>query len=62
MIGGNIPEETRVVSVQIYDYVEVLNYQQAHLLGGSMVAFSLIVLILLNRFGRTTAISAKLGA
>lgn len=62
MIGGNIPEETRVVSVQIYDYVEVLNYQQAHLLGGSMVAFSLIVLILLNRFGRNTTISAKLGA
>lgn len=62
MIGGNIPEETRVVSVQIYDYVEVLNYQQAHLLGGSMVAFSFIVLLFLYRFGRNTSLNGKLGA
>lgn len=46
MIGGNIPGETRVVSVQIYDYVEALNYQQAHWLAGSLVVFSFLVLLI----------------
>ncbi len=46
MIGGNIPGETRVVSVQIYDYVEALNYQQAHWLAGSLVLFSFLVLLI----------------
>lgn len=45
MIGGNIPQETRVVSVQIYDYVEAMEYGQAHLLAGLMVAFSFLVLL-----------------
>jgi len=47
MIGGNIPGETRVVSVQIYDHVEALDYTQAHSLSGLMVLFSLLVLIAL---------------
>lgn len=47
MIGGNIAERTRVVSVQIYDHVEALEYAQAHWLAGGMVAFSFIVLLLL---------------
>ncbi|AVR90036.1 molybdate ABC transporter permease subunit [Thauera aromatica] len=47
MIGGNIPERTRVVSVQIYDHVEALEYAQAHWLAGGMVAFAFIVLLLL---------------
>jgi len=47
MIGGNIPEETRVVSVQIYDHVEALEYTQAHALSASMILFSFIVLLLL---------------
>lgn len=34
MIGGNIPGETRVLSVAIYDYVESLQWAQAHLLAG----------------------------
>ncbi len=46
MIGGNIPGQTRVVSVQIYDHVESLNYAQAHWLAGSLVLFSFIVLLL----------------
>ena len=37
MIGGNIPGETRVVSVQIYDHVEALEYPQAHWLAGCML-------------------------
>jgi molybdate transport system permease protein len=45
MIGGNIPDKTRVVSVQIYDHVEALEYAQAHWLAGGMLAFSFIVLL-----------------
>lgn len=52
MIGGNIPDKTRVVSTQIYGHVEALEYTQAHWLAGSMVLFSFVVLLglsLLNR-------------
>lgn len=44
MIGGNIPNETRVISVQIYDHVEALEYGQAHTLSLLMVAFAFVVL------------------
>ena len=48
MLGGNIPGVTRVVSVQIYDHVEAMEYTQAHWLAGGMVVFSFIVLMLLH--------------
>ena len=47
MIGGNIPGVTRVLSVQIFDHVEALEYAQAHWLAAGMVAFSFLVLFLL---------------
>jgi molybdate transport system permease protein len=47
MIGGNIPNRTRVVSVQIFDHVEALEYAQAHWLAGAMVVFSFFVLLAL---------------
>ena len=47
MIGGNIPGQTRVLSVQIYDHVEALEYAQAHELAAGMVLFSFVVLLLL---------------
>ena len=47
MIGGNIPEKTRVVSVHIYDHVEALEYAQAHWLAGAMLVFSFLVLLAL---------------
>ena len=47
MIGGNIPGETRVVSVQIYDHVEALDYAHAHWLSGGMIVFSFLILLLL---------------
>jgi len=50
MIGGNIPGETRVVSVQIYDRVEALEYAQAHWLAGTMLLFSFVVLLGLYMF------------
>ncbi|WP_461481626.1 molybdate ABC transporter permease subunit [Porticoccus sp.] len=47
MIGGNIPGATRVISVQIYDHVEAMDYAQAHWLAATMVLFSFAVLALL---------------
>jgi molybdate transport system permease protein len=47
MIGGNIPGVTRVVSVQIYDHVEALEYGQAHWLAGTLLLFSFLVLLAL---------------
>ena len=47
MIGGNIPDKTRVVSVQIYDHVEALEYGQAHGLAAIMVLFCFAVLLAL---------------
>ncbi|WP_320819711.1 molybdate ABC transporter permease subunit [Thalassolituus sp.] len=52
MIGGNIPAETQVLSVQIYDHVESLQYGQAHWLSALMLAFSFIVLMIMMLFNR----------
>ncbi len=47
MMGGNIPGKTRVMSVQIYDHVEALEYSQAHWLAGGLLVFSFAVLLAL---------------
>ena len=47
MIGGNLPGVTRVASVQIYDYVEAMEYGQAHRLSAVMLIFSFLVLLAL---------------
>lgn len=52
MIGGNIPGKTRVLSMQIYDHVEALDYARAHWLAGAMLVFSFVVLLVMNRAGR----------
>jgi molybdate transport system permease protein len=54
MIGGNIPERTRVVSIQLYDHVEALEYAQAHWLAASMLVFSFLILLVLNVFNPRT--------
>jgi len=46
MIGGNIPGETRVLSIALYDHVESLQYGQAHLLAGGLMIFSFLLLLL----------------
>ncbi len=62
MIGGNIPDETRVVSVAIYDHVESLEYAKAHGLSLVMVAFSFAVLLALYWFQhKQKAVALKLG-
>ena len=48
MIGGNIPGVTRVVSVQLYDHVEALEYGRAHWLAALMVGFSFLILLAMN--------------
>ena len=48
MLGGNIPGQTRLVSVQIYDHVEAMQYGQAHGLAALMVVFSFVILLALN--------------
>jgi molybdate transport system permease protein len=45
MLGGNIPGETRVLSVAIYSHVEAMEYTSAHVLAGGMVLFSFLVLL-----------------
>lgn len=45
MLGGNIPGETRVLSVAIYSHVEAMEYSSAHVLAGGMVLFSFLVLL-----------------
>jgi len=52
MIGGNIPGQTQVVSTEIYNYVEAMEYSQAHILAGGMLLFSFIVLMGLNVLNR----------
>ena len=48
MIGGNVAGQTRVASIQTYDYVEAMQYEQAHMLAAVMVAFSFLVLLSLH--------------
>lgn len=52
MIGGNIPGETQVLSIAIYDHVEMLEYGQAHILSAGMVLFSFVVLLSLYYVNR----------
>ena len=55
MLGGNIPGETLVASVAIYNRVEALEYGPAHALAATMVAFSFVTLLSLNWLGRRRA-------
>ncbi len=56
MIGGNIPGQTKVLSIAIYDYVETLRWAQAHILAGGMLIFAFVVilsmLVLEKRIGK----------
>ncbi|MEM7359800.1 MAG: molybdate ABC transporter permease subunit [Pseudomonadota bacterium] len=45
MIGGNIPGETQVVSIAIYDHVESLEYANAHWLAGGLLVLSFVMLV-----------------
>lgn len=53
MIGGNIPGETQVLSVRIYEQVEALQYQSAHMLSALLLVFSFVTLIIMQRLQRS---------
>lgn len=52
MIGGNIPGETQVLSIALFDHVETLEYGRAHLLAGGLLFFSFVLLMVLYTQGR----------
>jgi len=52
MIGGNIPGETQVLSIAIYDHVEALEYGQAHLLSGGLLLLSFLMLMSIYAINR----------
>lgn len=52
LIGGNIPGETRVVSIALFDYVESLQMQEANVLAGILLVFSFVVLLGVNMLSR----------
>lgn len=52
MVGGSIPGETKVASVAIYEFVEVLDYEQAHIYSGIMVMMSFMILLGVYLFNR----------
>lgn len=60
MVGGNIPDKTRVVSVQIYNHVEALEYEQAHWLAGGLLVFSFTVLLVLYSTLKTHPVAHQL--
>jgi molybdate transport system permease protein len=55
MMGGNIPGVTRVVSVQIFDHVEALEYADAHRLSAVMLVFAFVVLLALQVYNARQA-------
>jgi molybdate transport system permease protein len=52
MIGGNIPGETQVLSIAIYDHVEALEYGQAHWLSGGLLLLSFALLMVVYAVNR----------
>ena len=62
MMGGNIPGETQVLSIAIYNRVEAMEYAHAHLLAGGLLAFSFAALLLLQRFNRNALTGVAEGA
>ncbi|RKZ70213.1 MAG: molybdate ABC transporter permease subunit [Gammaproteobacteria bacterium] len=58
MVGGNIPGETRVVSIAIYDHVEMLEYGQAHVLAGILLAFAFTAMLLMYVINHRTKLRA----
>ena len=56
MIGGNIPGETGVLSIAIYDHVEAMEYGQAHVLAGGLLVLSFIMLLVVYMFNHRFSI------
>ena len=52
MVGGNIPGQTKVISIAIYEHVETLQYASAHVLAAGMLVFSFLVLLFVYTMNR----------
>ncbi len=52
MVGGNIPGQTRVISIAIYEHVETLAYDRANILSAGLLAFSFVVLLVVYTINR----------
>lgn len=52
MVGGNIPGRTQLISIAIYEHVETLRYDEAHILSAGLVIFSFLVLLFVYMFNR----------
>jgi molybdate transport system permease protein len=59
MIGGNIPGETQVLSIAIYDHVEALEYAQAHWLAGGLLLLSFLMLLAVFSLNRRFAVGMR---
>ncbi|KAJ56082.1 molybdenum ABC transporter permease [Actibacterium mucosum KCTC 23349] len=59
MVGGNIPGRTRVLSIAIYEHVETIQYDQAHLLSAGLLVFSFVVLLLVYVLNRRFPMGAR---
>lgn len=57
MVGGNIPGQTKVISIAIYEHVETLNYAAAHTLSAGLLVFSFLVLLFVYTLNRRFPIS-----
>jgi len=60
MIGGNIPGETQVLSIAIYEHVEVLEYQQAHLLSLGLLVLSFLMLVIVYGINHRFSLEQKI--
>lgn len=59
MVGGNIPGQTRVLSIAIYEHVETLNYSAAHILSAGLLVFSFVVLMFVYGTSRGIRIDGR---
>ncbi len=58
MVGGNIPGQTKVISIAIYEHVETLNYASAHVLSAILLIFSFLVLLSIYVMNRRFPVQA----
>tara|TARA_Y100001960_G_scaffold239018_1_gene252095 strand:+ start:54 stop:737 length:684 start_codon:yes stop_codon:yes gene_type:complete len=59
MVGGNIPGETKVISIEIYDRVEVMEYSRAHILSGGLLFFSFLVLLMVYSINKKLPVNVS---
>jgi molybdate transport system permease protein len=58
MVGGNIPGQTKVISIAIYEHVETIRYTEAHVLSALLLAFSFAVLLVVYVANRRAGLAA----